>query len=422
LAGHVFVKAHANQRAARAVQNCGSFGGGPWRLPNVAASFHISVQGSSAEGRYNLPNQIERVLKGNISGYSFQGTWYENVFEGPFKSGNFVANLAPSGGRLTVTFYVANQPFESAEWVCGSGPAPEPTATPDVVPTPPPEPTPTPTPFPDSDHDQDDFKIFDSLPPDQQRAVLVRRGPRFPIAYKENDLSMRVLVKSNWPIIIDYGLVADNYALFSIEFPNRRPLNIKVHPTRRDQITLAVPQLDTDDYQVAKVRIKTMDERDRFRLYGFGMGEKATQALRQIDADLSRFALALNSADPSLMPLMAPQIGTSIQISVSLPASLKAKQKPEQHIEFSCTSSSDFSEGRFEWWRVKGLDWEKVWQKGSGALSRNQTRSQTWNGVITRFKLISKGFHALSFVAWQKAGEEHEWVAARTDPALEVID
>jgi hypothetical protein len=427
----LFAHQTSERTRAAAPQGCSGSFAGFWRPPSSAGNLRISISGNSAEGEYRLRGQTRR-MKGTISGNRFSGNWsVPNPIDATVP-GTFVAILSPAERKITVTFSWANSQDQS-EWFCGArtGPSPTPTPTPSPGQTPPPSPTPTPTPDANSiqdDQDIDGFKLFDSIAPVEQKKVLVRRGPRLPVAYTATELPMRVLVKGGWPIILEYGLAAEELAMMSIQVADRRPFIVKLPPSPRNTINLHVPRIGSDEIVVAKVLIKTADDDDEFLLYAFGMGEKATAAVRRINADLSHFALAMNNpggglaSDSSLLRLLTSQVGATLQLSVSLPATLKVKQKPEQEIEFSCTSNSDYSEGRWEWWRVRGLDWEKVWQKGSGSISRDRPRSQKWNGIITQFKVVSKGFHALHFNAWQKAGAENEWVTARSDPKLEVIE
>ena len=191
---------------------------------------------------------------------------------------------------------------------------------------------------------------------------------------------MRVLVKEGWPIILEYGLVAENPAIMSIQISDLKPFLVRLTPSPRNQINLHVPHIGSDEIHVAKVRIEAAADTDEFRLYGFGMGEKAIGALRRINADLSRFVLAMNNAVPGsqLLPtfisLLTPQTGTSLRINVSLPSSLRARQSPEQKIDFSYISNSDFSGGRWEWWHVRGLNWQKVWNEGTGRYFAQPTQ------------------------------------------------
>jgi hypothetical protein len=422
------------QRSAMPAQDCTTFAG-RWRQPNIPdAIWTITVSGRSATGDYRSPSHGHRTLTGTIVGETFRGRWNDDNFDRQ-RGGTFSATLLPSAHKISVTFHDTNGQVESAEWICRTiGIAPTPTPfTPTATPTPTTIATPTPVPTPDAnsirdDHDIDDFKSFDSLDSVEQKKVLVRRGPRSPIAYTASELSMRVLLKGGWPIVLEYALDAEEFAVLTIQVADRRPFQVKLPPSPRNTINLHVPRMGSDEIRVAKVLIKTAEDDDDFRFYGFGMGEKATAALRRINADFARYELAMNNSAPGftsgsdLLSLLSPQTGTSLKINVSLPSSLKVKQRPEQKIVFSYTSNSDFSDGRWEWWRVRGLDWQKVWQHGTGGISRNQTKERDWNGIITSAKVVSKGLHALNLVAWQKAGEEHEWVTARTDPGLEVIE
>lgn len=462
--GALFGQSRDTRSRVMAPQDCGSTFAGSWhRGQDTQTILKISVNGDSAQGDYQALGQGRRILRGTVTGYQFRGEWYEDLPEGA-RSGIFIANLIPGERRIDLTFNVKRDQIESGSWFCASqgsaggttvGP-PEGrrgrsaggttvgppggtrvatpggttggTTTP-VSPqpvSPPPEP-----PLPkivNSDQDLDEFQTFDSLTPAQQQAILVRRGPRRTLSYTANDLSMRVLGKSGWPIVLDYGLHSADYAMLSIEAEGMRPLEVRLAASRRHQIQMRFPRTRNRETLVAKVRIQTSTDDGDFRLYGFGVGEKGIQALKRNFSPVAPYSqLAMNYdisgiSDFGRLTLLAPQVGASIQISVSLPSVLKVKQKPKNRIEFTYTSNSDFSDGRWEWWRVRGGDWEKVWQDGSDGISRNRPKSKDWDGIITTRKLVSPGYHALSLVVWQKAGEDHEWVVATTDPALQVVE
>jgi hypothetical protein len=238
---------------------------------------------------------------------------------------------------------------------------------------------------------------------------------------------MRVFVKSGWPILLDYGLSSTDFATLRIEIPGLKPDIVTLEPTDRKQIRMRAREWRRGDVRVAKLRIETSSPDGDFRLYGFAMGENATQALQRIPTDISHLELAFNAADSASSALNtsyfpAAQVGTSVEIRVTLPKSLRLGQSPKERVEFTCVSTVDFSGGRWEWWRVAGTNWQKVWQKETGGISRSQPKTQTWDGIITSAKLDSIGFHSLSISLWQGGGsDEREWVAARTDPALEVF-
>lgn len=297
------------------------------------------------------------------------------------------------------------------------------------------------------------------------------------VAYDGPDLSMRVLVKGGWPILLDYGLQSDAPARLTLVV-NRNGLPIELPPADRNQVSIVLPAYFGREVQVARLNISAVtrggrktaslsgdraefvsvgarldsglpesdftdllqtpfqrrppprqDRQADFQLFGLAMGQKGVQALMRVKQQETELAMsgAAQRLESGYEPLAffapVPQSGTSLQIIAPLPTTLRAKQKPENHIEFSYTSREDFSEGRWEWWRVTGLHWEKVWQQGTGGgISRNQTKSEKWNGIITSHKVVSTGSHALQLTAWQKAGSNRDWVVARAPSRLTVIE
>ena len=409
-------------------QDCSGTFAGTWRSPqDASAIWNITITGNSGQGDYRVPNQLRRILRGTVTDTLWRGEWFEESFDRAL-SGTFVANLVSPEGRIKITFYVKNTQLDAMDWFCSSGSGPGPGPRPTVTPTPPLAPTPTPKPDAGSikdDTDIDNFQTFDSLEPAEQKKVLIRRGPRLPIEYSANDLSLRVLVRSGWPVALDYGLTGAEFAILTIQIEGFKPERIRLERGERVQIRKTLRDWRGSDVRVAKVRVESSSPEGDFRLYGFGMGQHAAEAVERGMRDIFRRTWAMNQTYTTLgsyfLPMPLPtQVGTSIGIKVNLPASLRLGRSPKERIEFSYTSNSDFSDGRWEWWRVSSTNWKKVWQKGTGDISRNTPKSQTWDGIITSAKLDSVGFHSLSISVWQKA-DEPEWVAARTDPTLEVI-
>jgi hypothetical protein len=281
------------------------------------------------------------------------------------------------------------------------------------------------------DQDTDNFQTFDSLTPAQQAAVITRSGPRQRLQYNASDFAMRVFVKGDWPVHLEYALNSDQPAHLSIEVPNVLPFTLPL-PQGHHQVNIVLPVHFGRALQVGKLQITAFTRANQpadFQLLGFAMGERGVQALRAIDSPEGEILLALDSQlpreldyEPLALFAPTPQAGTAIQISVSLPVTIRVKQKPENRINFSCTTLADFSEGRWEWWRVNGLDWEKVWQKNTGALSRNRVKSESWNGIITNRRLVSAGSHALQLTAWQRGGDNRDWVVARSPEKLMVVE
>ena len=396
---------------------------GTWSTPNHDGSLQIVGSGGGASGTVMSNGSTLKKMQGSINGYTMTGSWYDYVPEGG-RGGNFTAKLDPGNGRIDVTFYVNGSPVEYGVWFCGSAPTPPPptyTPTPDLTPTPTPEPTATPI---RDDQDQDNFQTFDSLTPEQQVAVLVRRGPRQRVQYEADDFAMRILVKNGAPLIIDYGLDSNRPANLTVEIPNGKPVLALLEPGPR--VTFAVPlRVRSRDPVVAKLTINASEREEGtgLQLFGVSVGERGRQALLKADHDIRPASNSFSKNTIEGFSLFAPQRDAlSLQIQVDLPATLKAKQKPEQKIVFSCTSGADFSDGRWEWWRVEGLNWTKVWQHGTRSLSRNQKISEDWNGIITSRKLVSAGAHALEITAWQRSGDDRDSIVVWAQSRLTVIE
>ncbi len=421
------VARRATTAAASAAQtNCGSSIAGSWASANHDTTLIILARGSARV--LNSAGTVLKTLSGEISGDDFRGKWMEDLPEGG-RSGTFIANYRSDQHRVDITFFVNGAMVESGVWFCEGGatstagsptPTPEPTATP--------EPQPPPIRIRD-DQDQDNFETFDSMTPEQQEQVLSRRGPRLRVEYDASDLGMRLLLREGSPILLDYGLDSDAAAILAVTVPDHPPFLQRLRPTSRSRLSFIVP-FRSRDLVVAKLEIHSVTSSGapaNFELYGLAVGRRGMQALQRLNApvELARnFKPSLYFESDTDVPLFAPlpQSGISILINVILPTVLRVKQKPENLIEFSCTSADDFSEGRWEWWRVNGLNWRKVWQKGTGSISRNETKSEKWNGIITSRKLVSTGAHALQLTAWERSGSDRDSVVARAPSRLTVIE
>ncbi|MEP6820549.1 MAG: hypothetical protein ABJA18_13520 [bacterium] len=404
------------QPAATTQNSCGTTFAGIWHTQqNSDDHWEISVNGDSAEGTYSPANVPQRLLRGKITDSLFEGEWFE--IQGK-QSGTFVANLISIEHRVQVAFYSHNVQIDTMAWFCespGGGPTPPTT-------------TPTPVRIRD-DHDTDNFATFDSLTRAEQEAVLTKRGPRLPVRYEAHDLSMRVLVKGGWPLLLEYDLASDKPAVWSIAVADHKPLRKLLEPGKRQQISLVLGDRFGAEFQVAKLRVlaETSDGQPAsFQLDGLAIGERGIQALLKVDSEI-QLAMYDNAPrlDSAYEPLAlfgpAPQSETSLQLIVELPFTLKAKQKPEIKIPFGLTSHADFSNGRWEWWHVSGTHWEKVWQETTGSITRNQAKSKSWNGIITSRKVVFPGHYSLHITAWQGADDRGSLVV-QTWPGLLVIE
>lgn len=399
--------------------DCGTTFAGTWHTQQNSDDFwQITVNGEEATGIYSLATAQRRTLRGNIDDNEFQGEWSEPQGQ---RSGSFKATLYPGSKRISITFDSNGFQVDSMVWLCEAVPV-GPVGTGGTV-------TPTPKrPRVTSDHDTDNFQTFDSLSRAEQEAALTKRGPRLPIEYEAGDLSMRVFVRGGWPMVLEYGLSSDQPAELSITVEGVDSFKVSLEPGDHQRVSITLP----DDFgrapRVAKLHISAAGD---FQLFGFGMGENGVQALRKLDRKVDEVQLAMNKATPEVdsgyEPLAlfspVPQAGTPLQINVQLPSTLKVKQTPANRIDFSFTSRADFSEGRWEWWRVTGLShWQKVWQDGTGTISRNQTKSDHWNGIIGMARLVSLGSHSLRLLAWQSQGKDRSSTCAIIEPRLLVIE
>lgn len=280
-------------------------------------------------------------------------------------------------------------------------------------------------------HDTDQFKTFDELPSAEQEAALRERGPRLPEQYNVSDLSMRVFVAAGWPVVLDYGLDSDAPAVLTVDVKGADPLIRRLEPTQRAQFRVRIPAGFGDEPQVGKLKIQALDSNNRaanFHLYGIAMGDRGVHALWKANTFRPGAQLALNRARPGptlnfesyhLFPFSSAQEGSSLHISVNPPTTINPTERPQKLISFSFTSQSDFSNGRWEVWLVNGLDWQQVWQTKTGNISPHQSKSQTWNGMISD-QTISVGEHALQLTAWHGRERDRAWVVARTAPILMV--
>jgi hypothetical protein len=434
---HLFAQTPSPAQTGQASACSGTFAG-VWRAdveinsPTPSVTLTISVQGDYAEGLYAFGN-ARRKLAGKIMGDTLTGDWRpEQKGEG----GTFSATLSPARHEIVISFFYHQSGLDSSHWFCPPSQAqPSPSPNPQGG-TPTPTPSPTPVPSPTTvrgDQDTDNFQTFDALTPAQQAKVLKRSGPRLQLEYNASDFSARVFVKGGWPLILEYALDSDNAAELSITVPGSKPFELQLAPAKQQQISIVLPQHFGPELQVAKLQISAFWSNGRpadFQLLGFAMGQSGVEAIRGVNRSEMEVQLAMagpaslleSGYEPLALFAPEPQGGTALRISVRLPDTIRVKQTPKNLVSFSCTSRADFSEGRWEWWHVDGLNWQKVWQKDTGSISRNQTKSSTWDGIITMFKLVSKGTHALQLAVWQKSGDDRDWVVARAPSKLTVIE
>jgi hypothetical protein len=395
----------------------GSFAG-DWTPQGYPYILHITVSGDSAEGDY-FEERSQRKLKGKINGNTFAGDWAEvGQLQG---SGTFVFTLLPAEHRIKLVFYI-NKNFEhSEEWTCAPARA---VASFPVLPRG----------KLDASYDTDNFHSFDALPKREQEKLLVKNGPRLPLEYDASDLALRVFVRGGWPVVLDYGMEEEAVGEISIFVPGIDPVFATISPAKRAQLRIAIPDYFGPTSQVAQVRIVTNTKSTRepadFRLYGIAMGDKAVALLRDLTRVGAPDQLALNHFGANndggeRSPLFAPaplQAGSTIQLDVRPPTTIRPGDRPKKLIQFSATSTSDFSNGRWEIRQVRGRRWLKVWEEKTGTILPRRTKSNHWDGIISIRRIVSLGNHALKITAWHGAEDSRYWVVAQTDPNLTVIE
>lgn len=284
--------------------------------------------------------------------------------------------------------------------------------------------------LPRSSMDIDGFKSFDALTMAAQAKLLRENGPRMEQQQEMNDFSFRGFVWGGGKFSVDYQLGRDAIAELTIDVPGFEPLVVKLEPTPRDRTQFKIPEKVGSEPLVARFHIVALTnnkEPANFEFYGIQIQEKETngQERRKTIGVNSDVQLAANQYAPALktpavrrFTASSPQIGPAIQINVNPPTTIKAGGKPP--MSFSFTSQSNFSNGRWEVWRAKGLNLTQVWQKKTGVISPNQTNSGTWDGT-DRTKEESLGTHCLQLSAWHGRESDNHWVLARTKPSLIVI-
>jgi hypothetical protein len=132
-------------------------------------------------------------------------------------------------------------------------------------------------------------------------------------------------------------------------------------------------------------------------------------------ASISPFA----SGRQSPLAFNALQSDSSLLIRVERPTAIKTQRQPRQSIKFNCAARDDFSNGTWEVWRVNGLDWEHVWSKRIGSITRHRSVPGAWNGQQDDGS-VSAGDHALQLTAWWGRESDGSWVIAHAVPTLVV--
>jgi hypothetical protein len=406
-----------------AQSSCTGTFAGDWSWQQGPDKVTFSQQGDYAEGVLRSWK-----LKGTVTNGVLAGDWVDQL--DPAQSGTFRVELFPAEHRIRVDLYNKQKLIHSSDFFCQpaksqgqQNPAAQwPNLLPQIF-------GPGTQNKAESDYDTDNFATFDGLPKETQKKLLAKRGPRVPLEYDASDLSLRVFVRGGWPVIIDYGLEPQAFAELTIAVEGKQFLFMRIDPANRARLEITLPVGFGAETEVAKVRILALTinkQPAEFRLYGIGMGEKGVAAVRRVVGLNDEAQLAMNSSGPGWetgherSPLFASkslQAGSTIQLRVTPPTTIYPKQRPKKVIAFSYTSQSDFSNGRWEIRLVRGTKWLKVWEEKTGAILQ-ETKWNSWDGIISIRKVVSTGNHALKITAWHGVQSSRDWVIAQTDPDL----
>lgn len=271
----------------------------------------------------------------------------------------------------------------------------------------------------------DGFKAFDALAMAAQIKSLRKDGPHEEQQQNTSDTSFRVLVRGGDPLVVDYALEPGAVGELTITVPKAKPLIVKMDATPDTQLRITIPS-DFGADQVAKLRItaRTKDNQPANiqvnRIAGGPNGVNALRRTMALDSEVQLAAIRYGplpavSNEPVRLFAPALQLGSSPRINVSPPTTIKARKKPP--LTFSFTSRSNFSGGRWELQRAKGLDRTHVWQKKTGPISANRPNSDSWDGTDSA-KKDSLGYHVLVLVVWNGRESDYSWVLARARPNL----
>ena len=395
----------------------------------------ISTRGNSATGFYLFRGR-RRTLDGRITGDGLSGSWTEDqTAAGRGGGGSFSATFDSRQHTLEVRFFIGRNLAGRSTWSCKPDTG---RPTPSQPPGGPPA-TPTGTgtgssqsQFPNGkseNHDTDNFRTFDALPKEKQEESLKKRGPRLPQRYNFSDFSTRVFVAGGWPIELQYSLDSDAPGRLTISTEGVAPIVVNLEPTRSNAIRLNLPAEFPAKPQVGKLSVtafRSDGSPARFRLHALAMGERGVQAIHVFRTNdrYRQLALSREPSSPDVEPLrLFPPSVSTINVSVDnpIPPTIKPGVKPKQLIKFSLLSQSLFDNGRWELWKVDGLDWVEVWQEKTGTIQPNQKKENHWDGIISWRKMVSPGDHALQVTAWHGREEDNSWVVAQADPNLTVI-
>lgn len=274
----------------------------------------------------------------------------------------------------------------------------------------------------------DGFKAFDALKIAERIKLLLKDGPLRENQHLTSDVKLRVIVFGDAFISLQYGLESDAFAELTISVPGMDPLITRIAPASRAQIKIKMPANYGPKPRVASLYIKARTNDNQpanIKIYELAMEKDRAPDIKKAHALRSSAALAINidgrprAKGNEPLPLFDPgpvQSPSGVSMTIS-PLQIIAKTPPPMIFKF--TSQSNYSGGRWEFWRIHKWSTTHVWQKKTGAISPEITKSGKWDGTDSQ-KKNSIGYHYLVLVVWNGGEPNSEWALAQTDSNLRV--
>lgn len=228
---------------------------------------------------------------------------------------------------------------------------------------------------------------------------LLQTGPQVPAQFNTSAFGIRALVRSGWPIVVDYAQHKPGRVLLRISVPGaeivtyrldqfglgRHLLRFDLPPFLGDSVRPAVFALTAADAQTGAETI------DGFTVYGIGCGPRAVGSIAVDQLEFNPGEVRVQNGDTA---------------------------------SFAFRSKSDFDNSAVEFMRITqspdGARKRYVNGQRIGSVQRDSrvesAPEQRWNGQDEQAQ-ISRGRHQLQVRVWDDGGD---WIGAWSDSLVQV--
>ena len=228
---------------------------------------------------------------------------------------------------------------------------------------------------------------------------LLQTGPQVPVQFNTSAFGIRALVRSGWPIVVDYAQHKPGRVLLRISVPGaeivtyrldqfglgRHLLRFDLPPFLGDSVRPAVFALTAADAQTGAETI------DGFTVYGIGCGPRAVGSIAVDELEFNPGEVRVRNGDTASFAFRS------------------RSDFDNSAVEFMrITQSPDGARKRY----VNGQSIGKV-QRDSRVVSAPEQR---WNGQDEQSQ-ISRGRHQLQVRVWDDGGD---WIGAWSDSLVQV--